>query len=429
MGGGAPRRRILLVADDFPWPETTGYRMRIANTVAALAAVGDVHLFCIVTDQLPIEDHVVPEGVTLAEMTLAAKGPLRSKSRALVDWARTRLPRRLVANDWSTARSAMAEAAAEPFDLVWYCHNHSYALLGDLPSGPVVVDLDNLEDQKLRHRLDSPIGRADGLLRRFADRLDERRWRRLQQRTANEVATVTVCSELDRQRLGVANAKIVRNGYDAARRVERRLADHPVLLFVGRLTYAPNADAVRFFVDSVLPLLRVEEPTVELRVVGHHGDEMRDLDAVPNVTLLGELGDIGDELAAAHVSIAPLRWGGGTRIKILEAFAHRVPVVATSVGCEGLEVSSGTHLLVADDAPGLAVACLSLLRDPGGGAALAAAASEVYDLCFHWESVRAVIADVATSVARVPAAAPAGRAGAQVERTRKDGPSAISAAG
>jgi glycosyltransferase involved in cell wall biosynthesis len=429
IGGGAQRRRILLVADDFPWPETTGYRMRIANTVAALRMVGDVHLFCIVTDQLPIEDHVVPDDVSLAEMTLAAKGPLQSKARLLVDWVRTRLPRRLVANDWSTARTAMAEVATEPFDLVWYSHNHSYALLGDLPVGPVVVDLDNLEDQKLRHRLDAPIGRADGRMRRLADRLDERRWRRLQRRTAAEVATVAVCSELDRQRLGVANSQIIRNGYDAAHRVERRPADHPVLLFVGRLTYAPNADAVRFFVDEVLPLLRAEEPTVELRVVGHHGDEMRDLDAVPNVTLLGELEDIGDELAGAHVSIAPLRWGGGTRIKILEAFAHGVPVVATSVGCEGLEVSSDTQLLVADDAPGLAVACLSLLRHPERGAALAAAASEVYDRSFHWESIRDVIADVATSVARVPAAPTAGRAGAHVERIQKDGPSAISAAG
>jgi glycosyltransferase involved in cell wall biosynthesis len=156
---------------------------------------------------------------------------------------------------------------------------------------------------------------------------------------------------------------------------------------------------------------------------------MRDLDAVPNVTLLGELEDIGDELAGAHVSSAPLRWGGGTRIKILEAFAHGVPVVATSVGCEGLEVSSDTQLLVADDAPGLAVACLSLLRHPERGAALAAAASEVYDRSFHWESIRDVIADVATSVARVPAAPTAGRAGAHVERIQKDGPSAISAAG
>lgn len=429
MGGGAQRRRILLVADDFPWPETTGYRMRISNTVAALSAVGDVHLFCIVTDQLPIEDHVVPDGVSLAEMTLAAKGPLRSKPRALVDWVRTRLPRRLVANDWSTARAAMAEVAAEPFDLVWYSHNHSYALLGDLPAGPVVVDLDNLEDQKLRHRLDSPIGRTDSRLRRFADRLDERRWRRLQRRTAAEVATVAVCSELDRQRLGVANARIIRNGYDAPRPVQRHLADHPVLLFVGRLTYAPNADAVRYFVEDVLPLLRTEEPSVELRVVGHHGDEMRDLDAVPNVTLLGELDDIGDELAAAHVSIAPLRWGGGTRIKILEAFAHRVPVVATSVGCEGLEVSSGTHLLVADDAPGLAVACLSILRDPAHGVALAAAASEMHDLGFHWESIRAVIADAATAVARVPASSPAGRGSTNAEQVHRDGPSAISAAG
>jgi glycosyltransferase involved in cell wall biosynthesis len=156
---------------------------------------------------------------------------------------------------------------------------------------------------------------------------------------------------------------------------------------------------------------------------------MRDLDAVPNVTLLGELEDIGDELAAAHVSIAPLRWGGGTRIKILEAFAHRVPVVATSVGCEGLEVRSDAHLLVADDAPGLAVACLSLLRDPDRAAALAAAASEVYDRCFHWESIRAVMSAVATSVARVPASPTAVRAGGHVERIQKDGPSAISAAG
>jgi glycosyltransferase involved in cell wall biosynthesis len=87
------------------------------------------------------------------------------------------------------------------------------------------------------------------------------------------------------------------------------------------------------------------------------------LDDRPSVTVTGQVPDITAELSQADVIVIPLRYASGTRVKILEAFAHRVPVVSTTVGAEGLEVRPGTHLLVADDAGGIAEACARLLSD------------------------------------------------------------------
>ncbi len=90
---------------------------------------------------------------------------------------------------------------------------------------------------------------------------------------------------------------------------------------------------------------------------------LADLDDPPRVTLVGQVPDIGAELDRADLVLVPIRFGSGTRIKIIEAFAHRVPVVSTSLGAEGLGAVDGEHLLLGDDPASLAIACARLLTD------------------------------------------------------------------
>jgi glycosyltransferase involved in cell wall biosynthesis len=127
------------------------------------------------------------------------------------------------------------------------------------------------------------------------------------------------------------------------------------------LTDAPNVDAVRQLDREIIPRVLDVEPSARFRVVGRHDDGLER--ACPNVSFAGEVERIEPELAQTDVVAVPLRFGSGTRVKILEAFAHRIPVVSTRVGADGLDVRDGEHLLLADDPDAFAAACVHLLRD------------------------------------------------------------------
>ena len=136
------------------------------------------------------------------------------------------------------------------------------------------------------------------------------------------------------------------------------------ILFVGSLDYLPNADAVAFFARSILPLIRQANNRMTFRIVGvGQSESIAAVRRLPGVNLIGAVPDLAPEYAAAGMLAVPLRAGSGTRIKILEAFQHRIPVVSTSKGAEGLAVINGEHLLIADTPGEFAAACLRLSTD------------------------------------------------------------------
>jgi glycosyltransferase involved in cell wall biosynthesis len=115
--------------------------------------------------------------------------------------------------------------------------------------------------------------------------------------------------------------------------------------------------------------------------------------------VVGRVPDIADELARADLVVVPIRFGSGTRLKILEAFAHRIPVVSTTLGAEGLDAEDGVHLLIADDATSMAVACARLLTDRSMRKALTLAAHALVVQRFQAELVEDIIADLARRTA------------------------------
>lgn len=157
------------------------------------------------------------------------------------------------------------------------------------------------------------------------------------------------------------------------------------LLFIGNLNYAPNVDALEFFQNEVLPLLVDLVPDVRIVVVGRAPASDEALAAVnrlrrsPQITVVFNAPDCTPYYHRCAVAIAPIRVGGGTRIKIVEAFAHRRPVVSTTKGCEGLDVVDGTHLLVADEPKRFAEHCALLLRDDAQAQRLAQAGFEHFE--------------------------------------------------
>ncbi|MBY0374910.1 MAG: glycosyltransferase [Bryobacteraceae bacterium] len=161
------------------------------------------------------------------------------------------------------------------------------------------------------------------------------------------------------------------------------------LVFLGSMDWMPNSEGMRWFVESVWPLITARRPDARLAIVGRRpGPEIEALgQADARITVSGTVPDVRPWLHASRVSIVPLRIGGGTRLKIYEAMAAGVPVVSTTIGAEGLAVEPGRHLEIADDPAALAAACERLLAQPEQAAALAAAARRHIEAHYSWEAV------------------------------------------
>lgn len=147
---------------------------------------------------------------------------------------------------------------------------------------------------------------------------------------------------------------------------QRKVHNQPVrLLFVGTLDYFPNEDAICWFCNKMLPLLRqVGAPEVCVQIVGSRPTRrVRDLASIPNVLLIGEVDKIDDFYRQADFAIVPLRAGSGTRIKVLESLNFGCPVVSTSLGVEGLDVKAGEQVLVGDSEVEFVQACVALIKD------------------------------------------------------------------
>ena len=251
--------RSLVVARWAPWPPASGARLRSANIVAALAEMGDVDLFLLAKSRDGIGANA-PDGLLRRTGEVArSERPVRRIDRVLSALPGTK-PAAIRRIDHAGVRAAFRDWCRERYDLAWFVRIESWLALGDLVAAPAIVDYDDLRDHFLRSRLqvqwrDPPPQSGPGPLReqlkRWSVDVEARRWRRLQHRVASQVGVVVVCSELDRTRLGVANAFVVPNGADVPEQPVGRVevARPPTICMYGSLAYAPNADAAAILVQ------------------------------------------------------------------------------------------------------------------------------------------------------------------------------------
>ncbi|MFN8444247.1 MAG: glycosyltransferase [Caldilineaceae bacterium] len=164
----------------------------------------------------------------------------------------------------------------------------------------------------------------------------------------------------------------------------------PKLIFVGKMDYRPNIDAVLWFGRDVFPLIRQQQPDVGFQIVGlNPHPRLDELRTIPGIEITGGVDDVRPLIQRAAVYVIPLRVGGGTRFKALEAMACGKPIVSTSLGVEGIGVKDGEQLLLADSALEFAAAVLTLLRDLQGQrtSALCQNARKFVESHYGWEQI------------------------------------------
>jgi glycosyltransferase involved in cell wall biosynthesis len=272
-------------------------------------------------------------------------------------------------------------------DVVHFEQLYLTELRSEVRALPAVLGEQNVEFQVIKNLQKA----SSNPIHKIRDELSWRKMYAFEKRWIQQFPVCLAVSEQDarvfRQVSGDTEIHVVTNGVDNQTFSPQgsglgRRTDN--VLFFGTLNYGPNKDGIKWFCQDIWPMIHSVEPDVELEIVG--------IDPPPDVTALGELPgvkitgfvpDIRRKLWSATLSIAPLRWGGGTRLKIIEALAAGCPMVSTSAGAEGLDLEDGKEILIADTADDFARAVIDLLQHPAKRAALSAAgqnsAAEKYD--------------------------------------------------
>lgn len=228
-----------------------------------------------------------------------------------------------------------------------------------------------------------------------------RRWlswgkgRLYEARTYPRFDLITMVSEEDRQAtvdaIGQSRTcvEVIPNGVDCTHNYPGIIDAQPNnIVFNGSLTYKANYDAMQWFLAEVWTRVRAHAPDVKLTITGSTtGVNMAGLALDDHVRLTGYVEDVRVPVAEATIAIAPIRQGGGTRLKILEAMALGTPVVATPKGAEGLNVVDGEHLLLAGSAERFAHSTIQILSDAALRQHLAANARRLVEEQYDWEQI------------------------------------------
>ena len=359
--------RIALVTHVMPHPADSGTRIRVARIVRALRQHHDVTLMSLEAGDA--------DGAEAALGVPVAVHPARAR-RGL---APVTVAPETTAAVWRAVREWRAEAV------------HLQGTFGAAAAGlhraprdvPAVVDegcVHHLSYRRAAALAPTAPGRARGRLRAW--RL--RRFEGALARRADAVVAVSPDEAAVVRALAPATRVVVApNGVDAGALTPSPPGD--AALFVGLLSYAPNRDAMTWFARDVLPRLGGAAPEV-LVAGGDPGPELESLArGVPRLRLLGFVPDLAPLYARAGVFVNPMRGGGGTRLKMLEAMAAGKAVVSTAIGAEGLALTPGRDVVLADTAAEFADAVRALLADRARAARLGHAARALVEARYAWD--------------------------------------------
>lgn len=375
---------ILWVTFGIPWPPDSGVRMRDYHLIREVSRHARIFLFCLVPPGGANETGEL-NGLCASVETWQMSArfpPLCLLATMPVGAWRNYIP--------AAAAKIHAIAMAERPDVIQIEHSLLAAYIDAVPkgfTGRSLISLHNVACEQYRR-----MAALDcGILNRATYVLKSWLMRRAEQYYLprfNGCLTVSRADrDLIRQIAPASNPVVIANGVECAASPLRKPAG-AVLLFAGVMDYPPNADGAVFFCRSMLPRIREQVPDVKLLIVGHSPPSMvTALAKEQGVTVTGRVEDMQPFYEQASVSVVPLRAGGGTRLKILEAMALGRPVVSTMIGCEGLDVQHDVHLMIANDAEQFAGCVTRLLLDASLRERIATEARRLVEKRYKWSAI------------------------------------------
>jgi polysaccharide biosynthesis protein PslH len=384
--------KILHVVPRIPFPADSGGTLRALQLLRALDAAFEV---TVLAPDLPggdagglratLRGRVITarEDGGLRGALAEAGGALRGRPFGYTRYGGRRL--RAVFRDLLSKQEV---------DLIHFDHLHAAQLLPDAralaPRVRAVMDAHNVEAQVAERLAEVSRWPLSAVLRRQAAAIV-----RLETRSVQELDAVLSCSELDAaalRRAGAREVHLVPNGVEL-RQLPAAREGRNTVAFVGSYDWRPNVDAAVVLAREIWPRLRRACPGLRLALIGRKPPQaVRDL-ATDDVEVTGRVDDVAPWLLRSFATAMPLRAGSGTRLKVLEAAAARVPIVATRLASEGLPFRDETHLLHAETPEEFVEALLRLRRDPGLASRLTDAAWPVAQE-FDWRRIGARLVEL-----------------------------------
>ncbi len=380
--------RILFLCHRFPFPPNRGGKIRPFQMIRHLSQQHSV-----VVASLAHTEQELRDGARLKDHcaeVIAEVLPSSVRWRQAVGALATRTPASVAYFSSAPLRARIREAwQKEKFDLVWVHCAFAAQYAAILPSGGVrVLDFGDIDSAKW---LDYARHRSFPLSLGYA--LEARKLRRYEKQMALQFDRCTATTPGESEEYNSFHVPVpctvIPNGVDARffqPRAERP-ADSAVIVFLGRMDYFPNVDAIRDFVASVFPLVRRRVPQAQLRIIGSNPTRaVRALARDPGVAVTGYVPDVRPYLADAAVAIAPLRIARGTQNKILECMASGLPVVCTPQAARGIQAVPGRDFLVADGPEEFGREVVRVLQNARLGAELASSGRRQVEEAHCWSN-------------------------------------------
>jgi glycosyltransferase involved in cell wall biosynthesis len=402
---------ILLLTPQFPYPAHQGTTLRNYNLIVGLTRRHEVHLLSFGD---PVASQATPLHTLCASVQIVPV-PQRTTSQRLKGLFLSRLPdmaQRLPSAQFQTTLSESLKrldpdvVEVEGIELAKYLFQ-VVEERGERDRPLVVFDDHNAEYVLQQRAFETDSGQLRHISRAWPRRLVGAtyslvQWRRLtgyERRACLAADRVVAVSDADagalHKQIPGLEPVVVPNGvdvklYGAALSPDDLPAGYgdKDLVFTGKMDFRPNVDAVLWFAQEVLPLIVAEEPGARLWIVGKDPHpRLAPLAGNPAVTVTGWVDDVRPYIAAAAIYVIPLRIGGGTRLKVLEAMAMGKAIVSTTLGCEGFDIRSGDELVTADTPAEFAAAVLALLRDSARRAELGRSAHAFAAQNYDWPMI------------------------------------------
>ncbi|MBI5878445.1 MAG: glycosyltransferase [Chloroflexi bacterium] len=376
--------KIAFLTPYLPFPPDTGGKMRSFHLIKQLARCHELNVFSVYhgADEPAQADGIRALCVRLVLVKLVKSWRETDRARRML----SALPRSV--DHFQTPESLLsirAQLQSGGYDLVFVDELVMAAYTAGLHSMRRILSQQKID---FWHYYETAAARPWGKVK-LLDYIESLKLRRFQARALRDAYDLhLVCSRDDERMLSKLRPEtrfaIMPNGVDTAYFAPRAdwptdgETNAPTLVYSGTMHYYPNIDAVLYFWREIYPRLLVCVPDVRILIVGHQPPpEILRLGEHPNVVVTGSVPDVRPYLARSTAMFVPLRLGGGTRLKILEAMAMGVPVISTTIGCQGLNVEDGLHIVVADDPEVFAAKAAALLVDRDLQHRLSASAREL----------------------------------------------------
>jgi len=386
--------RILFINDSLPYPPIAGDKIRVYNLIRRVARHHEVSLAALVgtNENAEAVEHM-REFCFRVETGIKRPRHRLKHLPGLLRYLMAGIPLEFSVRYSKKLATKIRELTSQvDFDIVQVEHSHMAPYLSSLFPGKRykrILSLHNIIFQQYG-QISRISVKTEGRLR---SRLYSWQMSRWEPRCASQFDLCVTVSEPDRRLLLAANpdlrVEVVPNGVDAHKYqpLASEKFSRPSLLLIGSMSYAPCVDAAIYFCNQILPHIQRALGQVQVWIVGANPvPKVRAL-AGGDVYVTGRVEDVVPYYQRCAASVVPLRAGGGTRLKILEAMALGRPVVSTAIGCQGLDVCNGEHLLIADSPEAFAAKTVQLIKEADLARRIVTNARELVVNHYDWDAI------------------------------------------